>query len=407
MDMPNYRYRAWDGAGHPQHGTLAAETEARVAEALRARGLVVGRIELDKDLNLSGRLRDYRESRPLALEDLALLCRQLATLVGSGVPILQGLRVVAQQTVGRRLSRALVQAADGVEAGQSLTEALTDAGRLFPPLMVHMVSVGEAGGVLEEVLQRLGDLYEREHAINQKMRSAMVYPMVVLVAALGVSAFLVTVVLPRYADLFAQQGVPLPWPTRFLLGTATFLHGYWYVVLILAAIAFMGYRRLLQRPEWALSRDRWLLRLPVLGPLRVNRAMGMLARTLATLLRTGVPILPALSVVSRGLDNHALEEPLLEAQKAVHDGRSLTGPLRQSALYPPMLLELMAVGEESGNLDGMLLKAADHYDREVATTVERLTALLEPALVLVLGAIVGFIVLALVLPMFNSWNLLG
>lgn len=405
--MPNYHYRAWDGAGHPQHGSMAAENEAQVAETLRGRGLVVGRVELDKDLNLSGYLRDYRESRPLPLEDLALLCRQLATLVGSGVPILQGLHVVVQQTAGRRLSRALAQVAEGVEAGQSLTEALTDAGSLFPPLMLHMVSVGEAGGVLEEVLQRLGDLYEREQAVNQKMRSAMLYPAVVLVAALGVSAFLVTTVLPRYGELFAQQGALLPWPTRLLLGAAALLRGYWYVVLLLAALGVVGYRRLMRQPEWALRHDRWLLRLPVLGTLRVNRAMGMLARTLATLLRTGVPVLPALSVVSRGLGNQALEEPLLQAQRAVRDGRSLTGPLRESALYPPMLLELMAVGEESGNLDGMLLKAADHYDREVSTTVERLTALLEPALVLVLGAIIGFIVLALVMPMFNSWNLIG
>ncbi|MGE5591124.1 MAG: type II secretion system F family protein [Bacillota bacterium] len=405
--MPNYHYRAWDGAGHPQHGSMAAENEAQVAETLRGRGLVVGRVELDKDLNLSSYLRDYRESRPLPLEDLALLCRQLATLVGSGVPILQGLHVVVQQTAGRRLSRALAQVAEGVEAGQSLTEALTDAGSLFPPLMLHMVSVGEAGGVLEEVLQRLGDLYEREQAVNQKMRSAMLYPAVVLVAALGVSAFLVTTVLPRYGELFAQQGALLPWPTRFLLGAAALLRGYWYVVLLLAALGVVGYRRLMRQPEWALRHDRWLLRLPVLGTLRVNRAMGMLARTLATLLRTGVPVLPALSVVSRGLGNQALEEPLLQAQRAVRDGRSLTGPLRESALYPPMLLELMAVGEESGNLDGMLLKAADHYDREVSTTVERLTALLEPALVLVLGAIIGFIVLALVMPMFNSWNLIG
>lgn len=407
MAVPNYSYRAWDGAGHPQHGTMQAENEARVAEALRGRGLVVGRIELDKDLDLRGYLREYRESRPLSLEDLALLCRQLATLVGSGVPILQGLRVVAQQTAGRRLSRALAQVAEGVEAGQSLTEALTDAGRLFPPLMLHMIAVGEAGGVLEEVLQRLGDLYEREYAVNQKVRSAMVYPAVVLVAALGVSAFLVTVVLPRYAELFSQQGVALPWPTRFLLGAASLLRGYWPVVLALLVLGVFGYQQLMRRPDWALRRDRWRLLQPVLGPLRINRAMGMLARTLATLLRTGVPVLPALSVVSRGLGNRALEEPLLQAQRAVRNGRGLTGPLRQSSLYPPMLLELMAVGEEAGNLDGMLLKAADHYDREVATTVERLTALLEPLMVLVLGAIVGFIVLALVLPMFNSWNLIG
>lgn len=405
--MPNYSYRAWDTAGTPVSGVMAGANEAEVADVLRARGLVVGRIEVNKDLDLAGAWRRYQEGRPLPMEDLALFSRQLATMIGAGVPILQALRVIANQTRGRRLGRALAEVADGVEAGESLTEAFTAAGNAFPPLLLNMVAVGEAGGVLEEALLRLAELYEREHAISQKTRSAMIYPAVVLGVAAMVATFLVTVVLPRFAELFAEQGAVLPWPTRLLLGVAAVVRGYWYLLLAAGLLGAFGVYRLRRRPEWAERWDPWLLRMPVLGSLRLKRAMGLFARTLATLLRTGVPILPALSVVARGLNNQALERPLQAAQQAVREGRSLLGPLRQSPFYPAMLLELMAVGEETGNLDGMLVKAADFYDREVTTMVERLTALLEPLLVLFLGAVVGFIVLAMVLPMFDSWSLIG
>ncbi|MCL5676687.1 MAG: type II secretion system F family protein, partial [Firmicutes bacterium] len=308
--MRNYSYTAWDTAGAPLSGVMAAASETEVAELLRTRGLVVGRVEINKDLDLAGAWRRFQEGRSLPLEDLALMSRQLATMIGAGVPILQALRIIASQTRGRRLGRALTEAADGVEAGDSLTEAFRSAGEAFPPLLLNMVAVGEAGGVLEEVLLRLAELYEREHTIGQKMRSAMIYPAVVLGVAVLVAGFLVTVVLPGFAELFAKQGALLPWPTRFLLGLAAVVRGYWYLLLAAAVAGAFGLQHLQRRPDWARRRDPWLLRLPVLGPLRLKRAMGLFARTLATLLRTGVPILPALSVVSRGLNNEALEGPL-------------------------------------------------------------------------------------------------
>ncbi|MHB9143894.1 MAG: type II secretion system F family protein [Symbiobacteriia bacterium] len=405
--MLNYSYRAWNISGQPVTGVIAGDSQAQAVEQLRSRGLVVGRLELSKDVDLQRSLRRYRESRPVSLSDLALFARQFATMIAAGVPILQSLGVVAGQAKGRPLGAALTAVAGDIRAGASLTEAFSRRGERFPELLVHMVAVGEAGGVLEEVLLRLADLYERESTINQKTRSALIYPVVVLGAAVLVAGFLVTVVLPQYATLFASQGATLPWPTRFLLGLSRVLRQGWPVLLALALLAGFGLRRLGRQPRWAERFDVWKLQLPIWGPLTVNRGMSLFSRTLGTLLRTGVPVLPSLSVAGRGLGNSALLGPLARAQQAVRDGRSMLGPLRESPFYPSMLLEMMAVGEEAGSLDLMLFKAADYYDREVSTTVDRLTALIEPVLVLLLGAVVGFIVLSMVLPMFDSWQLIG
>lgn len=405
--MPNYSYRAWDSAGQPVTGVIAGNSEAQAVEQLRSRGLVVSRLELNKDVDLRQSWRRYREGRPVSLTDLALFSRQFATMIAAGVPILQSLRVVAGQAKGRPLSAVLTAVAGDIEAGASLTEAFHRRGEQLPELLVHMVAVGEAGGVLEEVLLRLADLYERENTINQKTRSALIYPVVVLGAAVLVAGFLVIVILPQYATLFASQGATLPWPTRFLLGLSRVLRRGWPALLALALLAGFGLRHLHRQPRWAKRFDVWKLRVPIWGSLTVNRGMSLFSRTLGTLLRTGVPILPSLSVVGRGLGNGALEGPLAKAQQAVRDGRSMLAPLRESPFYPSMLLEMMAVGEEAGSLDLMLFKAADYYDREVSTTVDRLTALIEPALVLLLGAVVGFIVLSMVLPIFDSWQMIG
>ncbi len=405
--MPRYAYRARDAAGRLHGGSIEAADAGEALARLRRRGLTVTGVEPDRDLGNMVRawLRSRRPGARMSHRDLAFFCRQLGTMVAAGVSLrgaLQTLSPGARPGVRSGLERVLAS----LEGGESLTGALERAA-LVPPLVVNMVAAGEAGGILDEVLLRLADHYDKEYAVARKVRSALAYPAVVLAAALGVLTLLVTYVFPIFVQFFQQFDAPLPAPTRALLATSQWLRAYGWVLAAGLAAAAVGAR------AWAASTagrrrlERLVLALPLGGRLLQLREVSRLARTLGALYRSGVPLAEALAVAERTLHLRLLADGVRAARTALTAGRPMAEPFRRHPHFPPMLADMVAVGEESGTLDAMLARLADYYDREVDAMATQLTALLEPVLVLLLGVIVAVVVVSMFLPLYDLITLFG
>lgn len=396
--MPVYRYRARDLQGRLHTGVLEAESEAAAAQELRQRQFLPVEIRLLPAARLPTRRPRLFLRRPKS-GDLALFCRQFATLVGAGVPVVPGLRALAEQTANRALKAALRGVVARVEAGSALAEALEAFPEAFPPLMVRMVAAGEVGGVLDEVLERLAVHYEREHEFYQKLRSAITYPAFVLLAALGVVIFLFFYVLPTFGRMLAGLNVPLPLPTLIVLGVGEAGRRYWYLFVLVPVLAALAIRQHRQTPRGREWWDRRLLNLPILGGLYRQVMISRFSRTLSTLLRGGVPLLQALEVVRGVIGNVVVERGLAEVQESIRRGQAMAEPLGRTGLFPPMVTQMIAVGEESGAMDALLERVSLFYDREVDATTSRLASLVEPILILFLGGVVGVVVVSVLLPM--------
>lgn len=409
--MPVYVFRARDVTGRVVEGSLEAADDREAVRQLRQRNLVPTRLAVEAPR--AGRARpapaarrarvDLRHlfGRRVGLKSLALFCRQFATMIGSGLAILVSLRVIADQTGDRVLQQVLRDVAERLEAGESLSDAFGRHVPAIPPLVVHMIQAGEAGGILEEVFSRLADHFEREHALSEKVRSALLYPKVVLAAAAGLLMLLLSTVLPTFVALFAQFDAELPLVTRLVLAAGQFTRDH-LAALVAAAAAGYGAYAVAAGRGWGRERlDALALRLPVLGELYLKRSLARFTRTLGTLLESGVPILTALRVAEKVLECRPLERMVAEARENVRAGRALAGPLRDGKLFPRMVVEMVAVGEETGALDTMLHKAADFYEQETASLVQRLTSLLEPAIVVAVGSVVAVIVASVFLPLYQ------
>lgn len=406
--MASFSYRARDMGGQLVRGHLEAEDPRQAAARLRSQGLLVLELDPDRDLGraVAGRSGGLWRRRPTAGE-LAVLCRQLGTMEEAGLPLLKCLEVLARQATNRMLRTALARAATHVEAGESLAAALGRSRDVFPPVMIHLVASGEVGGMLGQVLDRLAAQLEREEAVRQKVRSAMTYPLVVSVLAVAMVGFLVTFVMPRFARFFAEVGAPLPLPTRILLSISHVALHYWWAFGLGAAAVILMVRRYLQTPGGRAVFEKILLRLPVAGPLAQKYAVARFARVLSGLLAGGIPILKALAVAEKVLGIRLLGQAVLAALDAVRKGESLAPPLERSRLFPPMLMEMIRVGEQSGALDEMLLKSAEFYEEEVQRMAERLSSTLEPLMICCLAVVVGMLVVSLVSPIFDMWSLIG
>ncbi|MGB9887036.1 MAG: type II secretion system F family protein [Moorellales bacterium] len=399
--MPTYRYRARDARGRLHIGTLEAESEVAVTQELRRQQFFPVEVRLQQRVglpSLAWSKEGWFSPRPKS-GDLAFLCRQLATLVGAGVPVVPALRALAEQTANRALKLALRGVVGRVEGGAALAEALDAFPRIFPRLMVRMVAVGEVGGVLDEVLERLAAHFEREHELYQKIRSALTYPAFVFLAAVAVVIFLFLSVLPVFGRMLASLNVPLPLPTLVILGIGEAGRKYWYFAPLLPAVAALIVRQHRSTPRGRKWWDQRFLYLPVVGGLYRQVIVSRFSRTLATLLRGGLPLLQALEVLKGVLGNLVMEEGLDQVQEAIRRGESLAVALERTGLFPPMVTQMIAVGEESGTLDSLLERVSIFYDREVEAATARLSSLIEPILILVMGGVVGTVVVSVLLPM--------
>jgi type IV pilus assembly protein PilC len=405
--MPAYIWRAKDREGNVVRGKADAADVMELSARLRRQGLVVLGIDPDNDLGqlvkARGGLLLRRKVKGAAL---AVFCRQFATMIEAGLPLLTALHVMARQTADPTLRTALAKAAKLVEDGDSFAPAMAATG-VFPPLVIHMLAAGEVGGMLEQVLVRLANQIEKDEQLRQKIKSAMIYPTAVSIVAVAVVFFMMIFVAPRFVQIYADLGASLPLPTRILMAVSDFFVNQWYVMLGLAVVAGVGCWQFLRHPGGRLWWDTRKLKLPVFGPLMVKTAVARFARTLGGLLASGVSILKALVVVDRVVGNAAIGQALMGALEDVRGGGSLVPALAKSGLFPPMVLEMTLVGEETGQMEEMLTKLADFYEADVQRTAERLSAALEPMIVVGLGLTVGLIVISLMLPIFNLWEMLG
>lgn len=402
--MSAFSYRARTSDGTLVQGHLEAEDLREGVARLRAQGLLVISLEPERDLGWV--LSRLPALRTVSTSELAPFLRQFATMVSAGLPVVKTLRVLAEQSRNRALRRALAQALTAVEGGETLAGAFART-HAFPAIMIHMIGAGEVGGILEAVLERLATQIENEERLRHKIRSACIYPAVVSSLSVAVVVFLILFVVPRFVQFFADMGGTLPLSTRLLIGASDVLRRWWWLALMAGAGAVGGVH-LGARSGWGRAwLDHLALRLPVFGPLMRKYSIARFCRVLAGLMGSGIPILKALAVAERVVGNRHLGAAILAALDSVRKGQTLVAPLAQSRLFPPMALEMIGVGEESGTLEMMLARAADFYEEEVQRTADRLSGVLEPLLICFLALLVGGIVVAMVAPVFELWTLIG
>lgn len=396
--MPVFAYKGISAQGKKVSGVLDGESLKAVKLRLKKDGVVVLEIsEASAARTLSGRQIGFGAGR-VRVRDLANATRQLATLLSSGLPLMDSLGVLVEQEESPGLKAALSSVRDDVREGSSLADALRSNPKAFSPLYVNMVSAGEASGTLEITLERLADFLEEQVRFRGRLAAALAYPALMTIIGMGVLFFLFSFVLPRVVGMFEDMKRQLPLVTLMLLGIVDFISRFWWLMVIFAAAGFYYLKRYFDTPSGRERLDAMLLKAPVFGNLIRMIAVSRFARTLGILLQGGVPALTALDIVKNVVGNTVLAAAIQRARESVREGESIADPLRRSGLFPPVVVQMAAVGERSGELEKMLLKVADSFDRAVESRITALMSLMEPVIILVMGAIIGFIVIAILLP---------
>jgi type IV pilus assembly protein PilC len=406
--MPEtFTYKVRDNKGKLVSGSLEADNAQLVVSKLRDMGYVpldikqdASKSSLNKDLSIPG------FSNRVKLKDVAVFSRQFATMINSGLSLLRALNILADQTENKTLAEIANQVRIDVEKGASLSAALARHPKAFNRLYVSMVRAGESGGVLDSVLLRLASTIEKQVELRRKIKSAMTYPAVVAVLVLCIVTAMMLFIIPMFKGIYGQLGGKLPTPTQILIDISNFCRNWWFVVFGLEGAAVWAFRHWISTDN---GRKRWdaiKLRVPIFGALARKGSLARFSRTLSALVRSGVPILESLDIVADTVGNHVVATAVVDIQAAVKQGEPLAKRLEEHPVVPPMVQQMMAVGEETGQLDEMLDKIADFYDQEVEATVDALTSLIEPLLIVVMGVCVGGMVISLYLPMFNIIKLI-
>jgi type IV pilus assembly protein PilC len=397
--MPEtYTYKARDRSGNMVNGSLEADSEGLVLQRLREMGYTP--LEASKKssgLNLEINLRPGR----VKLKEVAVFSRQFATMVNSGLPILRALAILAEQTESKELQKAIVGVRIDVEHGSSLSGGMSKFPKAFNDLYIAMVKSGETGGMLDEVLLRLADEIEKEVHLRQKIKSAMTYPVAVVGLVFLIMSAMLLFVVPQFQSIYSELGGTLPLPTRILLGMSKIFKSYWWIVLLLSVGAMQFFKRYKKTEQGRSQIDAFKLRVPIFGNLFHKTALSRFSSTLGMLLKSGVPILQAMDIVVDTVNNRVISRAVVDVQASVREGESIAKPLAKHSVFPPMVVQMLSVGEETGQVDTMLNKVSIFYDNEVEAMVDALTSLIEPLLIAVIGGCVGAAVIALYMPMFD------
>lgn len=395
----------WEGRtrqGSIQKGELAAKTREEVMMLLRRQNIT--------PISVTAKPREisFQFGTGISDKDIVVFTRQLATMIDAGLPLVQCLEILGNQTENKALAKIVSQVRADVESGSTFAEAIKKHPKVFNDLYVNMVAAGEAGGILDTILQRLAAYMEKFAKIKKQIKSAMIYPAIILTVAVGVVALLMVVVVPMLAGMFADMGQALPLPTRIVIAISNFLKGWGGLVVALSIISFIvglvQWRKTLTGKRIT---DAIALKIPVMGVLIQKVSVAKFTRTLGTLISSGVPILEGLLIVARTAGNKVIEEAILKTRQSVSEGKTLAEPLTKAKVFPPMVTQMIAVGEATGALDNMLGKIADFYDDEVDSAVAALTSMLEPMLMIFLGTTVGFVIVAMYMPIFQMGALAG
>ena len=396
----------WEGKtrqGIVQKGELAANSKEEVSALLRKQNIL--------PINVSAKPREIKlkfGAPKVTDKDIVILTRQLATMIDAGLPLVQCLDILGSQTENQSLAKMITQVRSDVESGSTFSDALKKHPKAFDNLYVNMVAAGEAGGILDTILQRLASYMEKFAKIKKQIKSAMVYPSVILFVAVSVVALLMVVVVPMLGAMFAESGQLLPLPTRIVISISDFLKSWGGLILLVCIITFfVGLVQWRKTEKGLRMTDAIALKMPVMGDLIRKVAVAKFTRTLGTLLTSGVPILEGLLIVARTAGNKVVEESIVATRQSVSEGKTLAEPLSKFAVFPPMVNQMIAVGEATGALDNMLTKIADFYDDEVDGAVATLTSMLEPILMIFLGTTVGFVIVAMYMPIFQMGSTMG
>ncbi|MDQ7842956.1 MAG: type II secretion system F family protein [Armatimonadota bacterium] len=397
--MATFRYSARDASGRVVAGAIEAETEVMVVGKLRDMGFYV--TSLSREAPKIDVREGLRRLRKVSLRELTVFTRQFATMVNAGLSMVRTLSILEEQSESSKLKKLIGEVRSDVEQGMTLSDAFGKHPQTFSSLMVNMVRAGEVGGVLDEVLNRIAGFYEKDMALRQKVRAAVTYPVAIFIFSIGIIMFLVFFILPQFIGFFEGLDLTLPWPTRILILFTRTMTTYWYIIFGFLVLLLYGLRLYIRTPPGRMNFDRFKLRIPIFGPLVRKVTISRFSRTLGTLISSGVPIMQALEVVAKAVDNTIVSQAIDNVRASIREGESVALPLQASGLFPPMVVQMTAVGEETGQLDSMLTKVADFYDGEVETTLSQLTSIIEPLLILFLGFVVGFIVLAFYMPLYQ------
>jgi type IV pilus assembly protein PilC len=402
--MAVFAYQGRSTAG-PQKGEIEAPDRSAAVAELRRRAILVTQIaERGQGSRLAG-LRG--KGRKVKDKEMAVFTRQFSTMIDAGLPLVQCLNILADQSDSKTLRGVTSTVARSVEAGSTLAESMRKHPGTFNELFTNMVDVGETGGILDVVLQRLSTYIEKAASLKRKVKSAMVYPAAIIGVAFLVIIFMLTFVIPTFAKMFKELGADLPLPTRIVVGLSDFVRGYFFLIGAAWIGVVVGIRQYYKTENGRSTIDALLLKPPVFGPLIRKVAVARFTRTLGTLVQSGVPILEALRITAATAGNKVVERAVMQCRASVAEGKTLTEPLKTSGVFPPMVTQMISVGEQTGALDAMLAKIADFYDEEVDVAVSTLTSLLEPIMIVFLGVVIGGLVVAMYLPIFRLVTLIG
>ncbi len=408
--MPVFQYKALTAAGKAVQGIREADSPKTLRTTLRREGVflteVVGEQQAKAQQAREVNVRRWVVGR-VSAEDLAVVTRQLAVLVHAGIPLVEALTALVEQADKEKLKRVLGDVKQRVNEGASLADALATHPRVFGELYVNMIRAGEHSGALEIVLVRLADFTESQARLRSKILGTMAYPALMMIIGSGVLAVLFTVVIPKVMKIFEDTKATLPWTTQVLIAFTTFVSRWWWAMLVVLTLAVWGFLRWKRTPAGKARWHRFVLTVPIFGRLVRVVAIGRFARTLSTLLKSGVPLLTAMDIVRNVVGNVRLAEVIEQARDAIREGQSIAAPLKRSGEFPPLVHHMIAVGERSGALEEMLANVATAYEAQVDTTITALTSLLEPLMIVMMGAVVGFIVFSVLMPILQINTIAG
>jgi type IV pilus assembly protein PilC len=399
--MVKYRYIARDRIGVKSRGKVSALTKREAMTALREKGFRV--IELTEIPETIWN-KDLSFGSPVKQRDFVLFLRQFATLLRAGVTIIDSIQILHEQADHKGLKVMLALIEEDLRTGQSLSFAINKHPKVFSPLYINMIKAGEAGGNIDDVLERLADYAEKQYHLKQKVWSTLAYPITVGIVAILITAFLLTFVVPTFVELFKDFNSEIPAITLFVLGLSDWMKQYWYIVILLVAGITISLSVLSKREPAKYYFDYVKLKTPIFGKLFQKVALARMARTLSSLFTSSVPILQALSIVENVIGNDVMTEVVKKSRDALESGRSITEPMKKHWAFPPLVTQMITIGEQTGALDAMLAKVADFYEKEVETSTDKIKSLIEPMMIIVLAFIVGTIVLAIMIPMFEIFN---
>ena len=402
--MATFVYKVRDRTGKTFTGNMEGENRGVVASRLQEMDYFITSVsEKKKNILFSNQTTLFQN---IKLRDITIFYRQFATMVNAGLTLVNSLDILTKQVENKALSNIIKIVKSDIEEGFTLANAMAKHPQVFSELYISMVRAGEIGGVLDEILKKIADLMEKEFAIKQKIKSAMAYPSFVIGAAALMAIFMLTFILPQFVGVFAQFGGKLPALTQFFVTLTYLFNKYWYIFFMVIGgliFAFLAYTK---TTNGKLNFDKFKLNAPIFGEINRKGAIARFTRIFGTLIKSGVPILEALSVSSNAIGNLVISKAVLGAKTKIKEGQSISGPLAASGVFPPMVTQMIMVGEESGELEEMLVNVAKFYDQEVDRTVEKLTAIIEPLMMVFIGLIIGTMIIAMYLPIFNMVNLI-